>query len=402
MRPPRRVGPHALLIGLFECARGALLFTLLPNHLRFGVGHQMSVVGLALSAYSFTELAAKIPSGWVIDRQGRRLPLLVGLALSSLAVALLGRVQETWTILLSAALGGLGASPVWPSVVSGVAEAARDGERGSAMGAVLTGWMVGTGVGVVGANFLLELGTPVAFGFVLACLALTFAFAPAATADAVPVEGGRLPELARESEIPLLRLWPLVGGMFLQTAAVGMLLPVLSPYAREVLRLSPFWIGVLLVVGPGLTVLLLVPLGRMMDRLGRMEVLPLSLGIGAVVLFALPALRAPWLVAVAVALLGLAYATLLPAWNALLMDLLPRRRRATGLGLAMALEGLGVAVGTGTGGVLWDTWGPAQPFHVAAVVLAWVAVGYLTLLPRVVEEANSRGSSLRPRRTPEG
>ncbi|MDR5708758.1 MAG: MFS transporter [Armatimonadota bacterium] len=400
MRSAQRVGPHALLIGLFECARGALLFTLLPNHLRFGVGHQMAVVGLALSAYSFTELVAKIPSGWVIDRGGRRLPLLVGLILSSLAVALLGRVQETWAVLLAAALGGLGASPVWPSVVSGVAEAARDGERGSAMGAVLTGWMVGTGVGVVGASFLLELGTPVAFGFVLSCLALTFPFVPAATEDGAPAEGRRTPRPAQGQEVSLLRLWPLVGGMFLQTAAVGMLLPVLSPYAREVLRLSPFWIGVLLVAGPGLTVLLLVPLGRLMDRLGRMEVLPLSLGVGAVVLFTLPSLRAPWTVAVAVAFLGLAYATLLPAWNALLMDLLPRHRRATGLGLAMALEGLGVAVGTGTGGVIWDAWGPAQPFHVAAVVLACVAVGYLTLLPRVVEGTNSQTSSLRPRRTP--
>ncbi len=401
MSPPRRAGPHALLIGLFECARGALLFTLLPNHLRFGVGHQMSVVGLALSAYSFTELLAKIPSGWIVDRTGRRLPLVTGLALSLLAVVLLGRVQETWAILFAAILGGLGASPVWPSVVSGIAEAVRDGERGTAMGAVLTGWMVGTGIGVVAANFLLELGTPVAFGFVLGCLVLAFPLVQGATKETSTREVTRTRGGTRDEGIPLLRLWPLVGGMFLQTAAVGMLLPVLSPYAREVLRLSPFWIGVLLVVGPGLTVLLLIPLGRMMDRLGRLEILPLSLGVGAVVLFALPSLRSPGVLVVAVALLGLAYATLLPAWNALLMDLLPRNRRATGLGLAMALEGLGVAVGTGAGGVLWDVFGPAQPFHAAAVVLACVAVGYLTLLPRVVEEANPKGSSLRPRRTSE-
>lgn len=392
-----RIRPHVLLIGLFECGRGALLLTLLPNHLRFGVGHQMSVVGLVLSTYSFTELAVKLPSGWVIDRTGPRIPLVTGLVLSLLSVGLLAEARETWAILAAAAVGGLGGAPVWPSVLSGIAEATDRGDRGGAMGAVLTGWMLGTGTGFVTANFLLEAHTAVAFGFVYGCIAACLLLAPRVTVGGRREDPGpTLRASVQEAEVAAARLWPLVGGMLLQTAAMGMLIPILSPYAREVLHLTPLWIGVLLVVGPGLTVLLLVPLGRMIDRIGRAEVLPLSLGAGAVVLFVLPWLRSLWTLVPMVAILGLAYATLLPAWNALVMDLLPAHRRGTVLGLAMSVEGLGVALGTAVSGVLWDTFGPAAPFHAAAAVLAVVALGYLTLLPRSVDRMANRRRTFRP------
>ncbi|MDR5683476.1 MAG: MFS transporter [Armatimonadota bacterium] len=385
------LAPHVAVIGLVECARGALLFTLLPNHLRFGVGHQMSVVGLALSAYYIAELAAKVPSGWLVDHWGRRVPLYGGITLSLLAVVMFSRVESTAAILLAAAIGGLGASPVWPSVVSGVAEATEPGGRGGAMGAVFTSWMIGTGTGFVVANFLLEIHTAVAFGFVAGCLTGALVLARRIIADR---STGRVQEALRESvhevEITAARLWPLIGGMFLQTVSIGMLMPILSPYAREVLSLSPFWIGVLLVAGPGLTVLLLVPLGRTIDRVDRVEVLPAALALGAAVLFALPFFRSLWILIPLVAILGLGYATMLPAWNALIMDLLPPSRRATLLGLAMSIEGMGIAFGTTIGGVLWDSFGPSTPFHAAAVLLVVVAMGYVALLPKSVEPVLNR------------
>ncbi len=391
MRVRGSIGPSVLLIGLFECGRAALLFALLPNHLRFGAGHSMSVVGLALSVHSFTELATKLPAGWIIDRVGRRGPLVVGLSLFVLSVLLLAEAKRTWVILMAAALGGLGAAPVWPSVVSGLAAATENGGRGGAVGAVLTGWMVGTGAGFAVANFLVGIHTTLAFGFVVACLMSTLPLVPSATdLPWTPQVGWRLRRSRPDGGGRAL--WPLFAGMVLQTLGGGMLLPVLSPYAREVLHLTPLWIGGLLVAGPGLTVLFLVPLGRVLDRVGRVEALPLSLGVGAFVLLLLPAFQSPWALVPLVALLGLAYATLLPAWNTLVMDLIPPHRRGTMLGLAMALEGLGVAVGTALGGILWDVFGPAQPFRAAGVVLAFVAVGYLLFLPRSMPEG-----PLRPR-----
>ncbi|MCS7235503.1 MAG: MFS transporter [Armatimonadota bacterium] len=381
----RRTATHAALVGLVECARGALLFTLLPNHLRFGVGHGMSVVGLTLSVYYLSELALKVPSGWLVDHWGRRLPVVVGLVASLLATALFARVEAVWVLLLAAAVGGAGAAPVWPAVVSGVAEATEEGGRGSAMGAVFTSWMVGTGLGFVVANFLLEIHTLAAFGLVVACQLAALATAWCLRTGPPGHVQEELRESVHEVELSLARLWPLVAGMAAQTLAMGMLVPTLSPYAREVLQLTPLWVGVLLLAGPGLTVLLLIPLGRLIDRVDRLEVLPASIAVGAVVLFVLPFFRSLWILVPLVAILGLGYATMLPAWNALLMDLLPPSRRATLLGLAMSIEGVGVALGTTLGGVLWDGLGPSAPFHAAGLFLLLVAANYLVLLPRSVE-----------------
>lgn len=381
---------HAVVVGLVECARGALLFTLLPNHLRFGVGHGMSVVGLVLSVYYLSELALKIPSGWLVDHWGRRLPVMAGLVISLIATVLFAYVQPLWALLLAAALGGVGASPIWPAVVSGVAEATQEGGRGSAMGAVFTTWLLGTGLGFVAANFLLELHTAAAFALVAGCqVAALVATARLGTSSPDHLQA-ELRESVHQMELTAGRLWPLVGGMAVQTIATGMLLPTLSPYAREVLHLSPLWIGVLLLAGPGLTVLLLVPLGRLIDRLDRMDVLPVCIGAGAVVLFVLPFFRSLWVLVVLVAILGLGYATVLPAWNALLMDLLPPAHRATLLGLAMSIEGVGVALGTTFGGLLWDSVGPSAPFHAAGVLLMLVAANYLMLLPRSVQPVLER------------
>jgi len=121
-----------------------------------------------------------------------------------------------------------------------------------------------------------------------------------------------------------------------------------------------------------------------------MEVLPACIGVGAVVLFVLPFFRSLWILIPLVAILGLGYATVLPAWNALLMDLLPPSRRATLLGLAMSIEGVGVALGTTLGGLLWDSLGPAVPFHAAGLFLLLVAVNYLMLLPRSLEPVLQR------------
>jgi MFS family permease len=391
---------HVAVIGLVECAHGALLYTLLPNHLRFGIGHPMSVVGLTLSVYFIAELLAKVPSGWMVDHWGRRIPLYGGLALSVLAVLMFSRVEAPVAILLAAAIAGLGAAPIWPSLVSGVAESTEPGGRGGAMGAVFTAWMLGTGTGFVVANFLLEINTAVAFGFVATCLVGALVPARMLTANR---STGHVQEDLRESLHEVLktaaRLWPLIGGMFLQTISIGMLMPILSPYAREVLTLSPFWIGALLVAGPGLTILLLIPLGRIIDRVDRVEVLPVSLGLSAAVLFALPFFQSMWILVPLVAILGLGYATMLPAWNALIMDLLPPARRATLLSLAMSVEGMGIAIGTTIGGVLWDVVGPSTPFHAAALVLIVVAMGYVALLPKSVGPMLRRRARRRARRT---
>jgi MFS family permease len=357
-----------------EFVHGGLLLVLLPVQLRGELGLPLSTVGLALSAYGLADLGFKIPAGWFVDRAGSKRAFLVAMVLSFASLLFLSQATAPWMIILGCVLHGAGASPVWPAAISGAT--ARTEQRGQVMGQIFTAWLGGTGLGAAVTAGLLGIGGRGAFGLlagvVLLAAVLTLAAVPAGRVmdtHAVPLAqaSAAIRHVAR-------RLHLLALGMFLQTFAAGMLVPVLVPYARDVLRLSHAELILLLTVGPGLTVLLLIPLGRLADRLGSQRVVGAAVLLAPLALWAVPACGVVWCLAPLTAALGAGYALVLPAWNAVLLGRVPQQGRGMILGLIMALEGLGAALGPTAGGRIADLQGPAAPFRAAALVFGAAAI----------------------------
>ncbi len=372
----RRLWGYPAVVSLIEFVHGGLLFVLLPVHLRGQLGLPLGIVGLALSIYGLTDLALKVPAGWLVDRAGSRAALLVATILSLVSLGVLSRAGAVWTVLLGCAIHGAGSSPVWPAAVSGAT--GRAGQRGLAMGQIFTAWLSGTGLGAATIAGMLSAGSNAAFvvlgGAALSAAAVTLAVVPggratrrraAAPAHVVAIIGRAV-----------RRLHLLALGMFLQTFAGGMLVPVLVPYARDVLHLSHAQLILLLTAGPGLTVLLLIPLGRLADRLGPRRVVGGGVILAPLVLWAVPSCGVVWCLAPLAAALGAGYALVLPAWNAVVLDRVPQQGRGVVLSFVMALEGLGAALGPAAGGRVADLQGPAVPFRAAALALAAAAVLY--------------------------
>jgi len=379
---------YPAVVSLIEFVHGGLLFVLLPVYLRGHLGLPLGIVGLALSVYGLTDLALKVPAGWLVDRAGSRIALLVGTVLSLVSLGVLSRAGVVWAVLLGCAIQGAGSSPVWPAAVSGATR--KTGQRGLVMGQIFTAWLGGTGLGAAAVAGLLTLGSRVAFaamaGAVLAAAAVTVVAVPGGRRG-----GSRLTAPAYAAAIigrAVRRLHLLALGMFLQTFAGGMLIPVLVPYARDILHLSHAELIVLLTAGPGLTVLLLIPLGRLADRLGARRVVGGGVILAPLALWAVPSCKVVWCLAPLAAVLGVGYALVLPAWNAVLLDRVPQQGRGTVLSFIMALEGLGAALGPAVGGRVADLQGPAGPFRGAALVFVVAAVLYHLwrhLRPRAVE-----------------
>lgn len=372
-------GAHRLwsfpaVVSLMEFVHGGLLFVLLPVYLRGQLGLPLGIVGLALSLYGLTDLALKVPAGWLVDRTGSRTALLVATVLSLVSLGVLSRAGAVWTVLLGCAIHGAGASPLWPAAVSGAT--GRAGQRGFAMGQIFTAWLSGTGLGAATTAGILSIAPGAAFGLlataVVCAAAITAAVLPAGRAS-----GRRM--VAPAQVVAALRhvfrrLHLLALGMFLQTFAGGMLVPVLVPYARDVLHLSHAQLILLLTAGPGLTVLLLIPLGRLADRLGPRRVVGGGVVLAPLALWAVPSCSGVWCLAPLAAALGAGYALVLPAWNAVLLERVPQTGRGIILSLIMALEGLGAALGPAAGGRVADLQGPAAPFRAAAIAFGVAAV----------------------------
>lgn len=374
-------------IASIEFARGAMFISILPAFLPERVGIATAQVGLIVSAQYLADGMLRSPAGWLVDRLGAWVVLAPALSTAAVAALLLPHMRSFWPILGVAVLFGAGTSPNWPAAIAGSVKASGRNDRAAGMSLVFIAWLGGGGLGPVLVNFLINRS-----------YALAFHVAMAVALIAPVIAIGRLVSLPADRRIqpaggdgagwPTHRLWShlwdiraLLPGMFVQTLSLGILVPVLVPFAKQVLEISQAQIGLLMVAGGAVTVVLLLPMGRLADRYGYRPFLVVGFALAGIAAHFVGH-SAPGMLDVLplVLLLGAAYATILPAWNGVMAGAVPEAVRATFMGFFMTIEGLGLAVGPTIGGAVWTWLGHRAPFDATAAVLVAMAVIY-TFIP---------------------
>jgi len=370
------------ILGAAEFARMALVVVLLPSYATGPLGLSLTVVGLMISVHYAMDTIFRSPAGWLVDRVGPKLVLMGGLAIE--VAAIFGAMHAHRAIWLFVFMGllGIGTASHWPSVVTGTNRLTHTAHRGTMMGAVFAGWIAGSGVGPVVVNFVIgNLGSDeLAFLLLIAADVVALGLA-------ILIRDHRLDERSAGEHRPsilsgLKVIWPLrsvLPGMFVQTMVLGLLLPLLQPLTHRVLHLDQLEYAVLLLGSGGLTVLLLVPMGRVADRLGIKVPLIGGFWLAALALLALSAVRQFWLLVAVGVVLGLAYALILPSWNAFLARLIPSAQEGLLWGVFMTVEGLGMTVGPALGAHLFQ-WSIYAPFILAAGILTLMS-GFYWMYP---------------------
>ena len=374
-----------------EFCRGALFISLLPAFLTQGLGLSVADLGIVISAQYLSDTAFKIPAGWLVDRFGPWRVLLPFLAAATCAVFLLPHAHSVLDFIALGVLFGCGTSANWPAVLAGGVHLGGLNSRARTSSLTFLAWLAGGGLGPVLINFLVGrgfttafhvldvviLGAPLAAGLGLTGL-LHRPGDPAWTPPPPQRAGGR----ASVAEHLRRTAW-LLPGMFIQMLALGMVLPVMVPFARAHLHLSQPQYGLMLLGGGAVTVLCLLPLGRVVDRWGAL-IKPFLVGgfaaagcAVALIVFGHGEGGLLW----RVSLLGLSYAIILPAWNGLTVGKIDAERRGLLLGVFMAIEGLGQAIGPAVGGALYQH-DFRLPFLLTGGILVAIAVFYLSMPAR--------------------
>lgn len=98
------------------------------------LGASYSLLGVIVSIYGAVQLFTQIPMGRLSDRRGRKRMMLLGLLTFSILPLLYIHATDAMALLLIRALGGLGASAVWPIAMALIVDQSRPEARGSAMG----------------------------------------------------------------------------------------------------------------------------------------------------------------------------------------------------------------------------------------------------------------------------
>ncbi|RKN87019.1 MFS transporter [Paenibacillus ginsengarvi] len=387
-----------LLVIMFivEFVKGAILVSILPIYMKSALGISTFIIGWTMAFQYIGDNVFRSPVGWLIDKIGYRPVMLTGVLLTFVSVLIMVTFSHSAWLIVACTLLGIGTSPLWPCVITGATESVGENGSGTMMSVIYTAWLSGVGLGPVVINFFVGETYTLAFRLLLLltvlCVIVT-CFLPAGdkrgaasvktmwaewkgkrskSRQAGSVWSRQLDKIRRyldEARSSLHVSWAFYPALFAQTFALGLLTPVLTLYARTVLHLSPTQYSMFLVAGGAITVLFLVPVGKLVDRWGTKWFINAGLLLSAFSLLTFPFITQVSVILVLVTLMGIGYALLIPSWNAMIASVIPSEKRGAIWGFFLTIEGCGNVFGPIISGKLWDAIGHRAPFIASGVVL---------------------------------
>ncbi len=344
-------------------------------------------VGLAVAAYSLTNLALNLVGGSLADRVGRRLVLLFSLAVSPICIAVYGLADSLPVFLAARAIHGAFGGFLTAALFALLADLAPEGERGKTIGRA--GALIGAAavIGPAAAGLAArELGSAPVFLAVAAIIAIGLLLVRGAIPETLPApaRSGAPGTWGRLLTDPRLRVAYLA--IFALEAGVGVVTGFLKDGiierqvaagmdAERALRYATgaqgglFSIFALVAV-----VLMLSPLARRVDRRGVVGLSLAGLGFlaGSTVVIAIgDSLLTD---SVAMVLYGLGFGLLFPAAAGMVGIAAPLPERGRAYGLFNLSFDAGLSVGPLLAGALALSVLGLNPFVTATLLILVVAL----------------------------
>lgn len=354
-----------------ESAFFAVVPPLVPQLVR-NAGLTTVDVGWLVAAYPAGVLLAAIPSMALVDRRGVRVTTLVGIGV--LIAATLGFGWGTNPALLDASrfVQGVGGALAWAGALAWLTSSTPSARRGSviggAVGAALVGMVIGPAIGAAAS----ELGRGPVFTAMAVVLALLALARPASAPVSLPQHGSvkALIRLIRSRRAAigngLLFVIGIVGG------TIWSLMPLLVAHQHG----GPGVIAAILAASYLLAAFFNVFLGRISDRVGRMQPTLVGLALAAALLPLLPIVDSLMLLAVVSVIAQSAVSALWTPTAAMISD--SAEGGATGQAVGVATMNAAWAAGGAFGPIiaarLADAGGFGLPFALAGGLCAASAV----------------------------
>jgi DHA1 family multidrug resistance protein-like MFS transporter len=357
-----------------------ILYLLLPVYGK-EIGASAVEIGLFFSAFSLMAVLMRPLLGWALDRFGRRLFFVVGLAGYAATWASFAFIDQVWGVVVARVLQGISSSFVWLTAYTIVADLSGGGARGRAFGSVAQASSQGSLVGAFVGFVLLEADLSLeGQGYHLGSWQVLFLGYGITSLVAALVASWRLPEtsprVTRATNHPIVwsRPWLLLLMVTLVTGASwAMVSPVLIVFLQDNLDVGVDVLSWAFLPAGLVWALLPAYLGRLADRFGCKQMMILGLVMAAVSSAVIPSLSSVAAFAILWALQALCYAAGDPAEQALVADLTGGDQRGRAYGLYAMAADLGATIGPVGGAWLYQTVGPSAPFFANGIVLALCA-----------------------------
>jgi len=389
-----------ILSFMFFRFSGSLVYPFESLYIR-ELGASPFVLGLMSSVGSALQAFVRIPGAFIADRYGRRtiiIAMTYGAALSSLFYAfapdwgfvLMGIIILNLCYIYQPALQAIEADSMPPE------------RRGMGYAAINVIPMIPAIVSPVIAGFLVEKyglvpGMRMAYYIVISCglaAAITRTFFLKETlseAESLKLEG--LGEAFKEAFHSVVEAWRSMPKSFAFLTLALLIGAFETPifrlfmafYANDVVGVQGFQWGLMETVWMIVTLLVGLPLGRMIDSIGRKKSIILAYVFTTPIIIVFIFSRGFAQLLIVYILFALGQALMYPSYSALQADLIPRDKRGRIMGSIGTLNIIAMIPSSAIGGLLYQN-NPAAPF-VLAVILEIVTV---TIIISQVKEPKER------------
>jgi MFS family permease len=352
-------------------------------YLKEELGATVAIVGLLSMIQNAQMLLFQLPGGILTDKIGRRKVILYGTCIRFIAPVVY-LLATSWEQVLVAVIADASANVYNPALDAIVADSLPRGQRGAGYGAYrminsLPMVFMPTVGGIVMDSLGYKAGVKIFNVATFLIIAVILVVRMKLITETLAKKGQQRSARATFSsalKVPRT-IWVMMVVATLGGFAMRMVMQFISIYAREVILLSNTELGLGQTVGMLLSSILIMPTGMLSDRIGRKPIItvaqiiqPLAtwgiilVGIGSFPQYVLLRLFGGIGSALGGGYYGFAGG---PAWQALVMDLVPNENRGTILGLMSTVTGAVASPSSLIGGYLYEG-SPQTPFNIALII----------------------------------
>ncbi|MCD6567557.1 MAG: MFS transporter [Dehalococcoidia bacterium] len=334
-----------------------------------GLGATATVAGLIIGIYSITNTPANVFLGPIVDKVGRKVPLLIGLVGDASCMFLYSLCTTPMQLMLLRGLHGLSGAVLGLATASLVADYSPPGGKGRGMSFYSIAMGMASFIGMMACGIVMGKGQDVNFVFyaggamLIIAVGLTL-FLPKAEAKSKSAGiNFRMIGIVSRKKANIASY----SAVFSQWFVMGIITVLLPIYVVN-LGMTAFHVSMVMAAASAACIIFNYPAGVMADRIGRKipAIAGLAFLIVAINLYPL-ATNFRQLIEAGV-IQGMGMGLILPSALAILTDNTRKGERGTAMGIFHALVTLGVAAGAPIAGVLAQWFGNDFSMRLSTVV----------------------------------
>lgn len=363
-----------------------LIQPLFPIYLQ-SINASKMEISLVISLSSIAGTALMLPSGYIMDRIGKKKMFLIGTFLWGLSTLLISQAQNWRIVAFLYIFHGIADAFVGPARMAFISSASTQASEATVFGLMSLDWTIGGTIAPPVSGFLSEkIGWHIPL--IIASIMFFLGIIPIASIKE-DSSYTKPPDSTKSGNIkmPLITTTHYFMFNFLTNSAQSMVGTMLPLFLNNELKTTITSIGLFFTASNIIGSIVQVPGGLLADRIGRKKLI-ITLLLPIPFLYGIWGIIDKWYAYLLIYVISKGLLNMIgPANLAIVSEIFPQEKKGLAFGLVMAGTRLSSAAGPLLGGYLYASIGPSSPF-IAAGMIFLLSIPFIYFLKRDVREGN--------------